>query len=75
VNPHACESYLKIIFVRLNFFTEEVSFTNNLFIYPRCGFRLPGWRVRDIVDRMDRGHEGLSIEEFEKVLIYKACNF
>ena len=35
--------------------------------YSRCGFRLPGWRVRDIVDRMDRGHEGLTVEEFEKV--------
>lgn len=33
----------------------------------RCGFRLPAWRVRDIVDRMDRGHGGLSLEEFEKI--------
>jgi len=42
----------------------------NLFVcFPRCGFRLPGWRVRDIVDRMDRGHEGLSIEEFESICV------
>lgn len=33
----------------------------------KCGFRLPAWRVRDIVDRMDRGHGRLSIEEFEKI--------
>ena len=33
----------------------------------RCGFRLPAWRVRDIVDRMDRGHGGLNLEEFEKI--------
>jgi plastin-3 len=33
----------------------------------RCGFRLPAWRVRDIVDRMDRGHGGLNREEFEKI--------
>ncbi len=33
----------------------------------KCGFKLPAWRVRDIVDRMDRGHSGLSIEEFEKI--------
>jgi plastin-3 len=33
----------------------------------RCGFRLPAWRVRDIVDRMDRGHGGLTMKEFEKI--------
>ena len=33
----------------------------------RCGFRLPAWRVRDIVDRMDRGHGGLTREEFESI--------
>jgi len=33
----------------------------------RVGFRLPAWRVRDIVDRMDRGQGGLSLEEFEKI--------
>lgn len=33
----------------------------------RCGFRLPAWRVRDIVDRMDRGHGGLSLAEFERI--------
>ena len=33
----------------------------------KCGFKLPAWRVRDIVDRMDRGQGSLSIEEFEKI--------
>jgi len=33
----------------------------------RCGFKLPAWRVRDIVDRMDRGLGGLTLEEFEKI--------
>ena len=33
----------------------------------RCTFRLPAWRVRDIVDRMDRGQGALSLEEFEKI--------
>lgn len=33
----------------------------------RCGFKLPAWRVRDIVDRMDRGHGGLTFEEFTKI--------
>jgi plastin-3 len=33
----------------------------------RVGFRLPAWRVRDIVDRMDRGQGGLTREEFEKI--------
>ena len=33
----------------------------------RVGFRLPAWRVRDIVDRMDRGQGGLSRDEFEKI--------
>ena len=36
-------------------------------VLSRCGFRLPAWRVRDIVDRMDRGHGRLSIKEFEKI--------
>ena len=33
----------------------------------KCGFKLPAWRVRDIVDRMDRGHGGLTFEEFTKI--------
>ena len=35
----------------------------------RCTFRLPAWRVRDIVDRMDRGNGNLTMAEFEKICV------
>merc|ERR1719376_1536836 len=35
----------------------------------RCTFRLPAWRVRDIVDRMDRpaSQTPLTLEEFMRI--------